>query len=61
MTNETVPSNLFPAIGEVVDETAHADTTQATEEQEEEGPVQEIESLCMKCYEQVCQFAHSEG
>ena len=46
--------NLFPEIGKVVDETAKhpdAEVVQATED--DERPVQEIESLCMKCYQQV--------
>ncbi|KAG2018691.1 zinc-finger protein zpr1 [Coprinopsis cinerea AmutBmut pab1-1] len=42
MTTEQKPEQLFPAIGQVVDK----------EEEEERPPVDEIDSLCMKCHEQ---------
>ena len=42
--------NLFPRIGEVVET---ADNIQTTESGQEEKVVQEIESLCMQCEEQV--------
>ena len=49
---------LFPAIGSVVEQTeklpVEAQTVEVT--LDEERPVQEIESLCMKCYEQVRRF-----
>jgi hypothetical protein len=41
--------NIFPKIGEIVES---ADKIQVTDEQDERF-VQEIESLCMKCEEQV--------
>jgi len=41
--------NIFPRIGEIVES---ADKIQVTDEQDEKI-VQEIESLCMKCEEQV--------
>ena len=47
---------LFPAIGSVVDQTqklpVEAQTVEVT--LDEERPVQEIESLCMRCEQQVC-------
>ena len=49
-------SELFPAIGSVADQTeklpVQAQTVEVT--LDEERPVQEIESLCMRCEEQVC-------
>jgi zinc finger protein len=42
--------NLFPRIGEVVET---ADKIQTTDNEQDEKVVQEIESLCMKCEEQV--------
>ncbi len=51
-------SELFPTIGKVVADTAKADQTQTTAtEEDDERPVQEVESLCMKCYKQV-RFLH---
>lgn len=50
--------NFFPEIGKVVDETAkhpEVGVVQATTD-DDERPVQEIESLCMKCYQQVRHF-----
>ena len=50
-------SELFPEIGKVVDETDKHDeptTGDVAADTEDERPVQEVESLCMKCYEQVC-------
>lgn len=50
-------NEFFPTIGELADqahkneETAEGD---AGNEEQEEKVVQEIESLCMKCHEQVC-------
>ncbi len=47
-------SELFPTIGKVVADTAKADQAQiTTAEEDDERPVQEVESLCMKCYKQV--------
>lgn len=49
---------LFPAIGSVVEQTeklpVEAQTVEVT--LDEERPVQEIESLCMRCEEQVRPF-----
>lgn len=50
------PNEHFPEIGKLVDETDkqeehHSD--EATANADEERAVQEIESLCMRCYEQV--------
>lgn len=49
-------SDLFPTIGSVADRTeklsVEAQTVEVT--LDEERPVQEIESLCMRCEEQVC-------
>ena len=54
MASPTKPNEFFPAIGEVVDQ---ADKTKDAQEggqgDEDEKVVDEIESLCMKCYEQV--------
>ena len=50
---------LFPAIGSVVDQTqklpVEAQTVEVT--LDEERPVQEIESLCMNCHENVSRSA----
>ncbi|KAI0704360.1 zf-ZPR1-domain-containing protein [Cytidiella melzeri] len=50
------PQNkLFPAIGQVVDETDKAEELKPANDvtsADEERAVQEIESLCMKCYQQ---------
>jgi hypothetical protein len=51
MANTTKPNEFFPAIGEVVDQTDKSKDVQEGEENEK--VVDEIESLCMKCYEQV--------
>ena len=54
MASTTKPNNFFPAIGHVVDQ---ADKTKDVQDggqaEEDEKVVDEIESLCMKCYEQV--------
>jgi hypothetical protein len=42
--------NLFPRIGEVVET---ADSIQTTKDGQDEKVVEEIESLCMKCEDQV--------
>lgn len=42
---------MFPKIGEVADQTDLAPTQENTED--EERTVQEIESLCMQCEQQV--------
>ena len=47
---------LFPEIGKVVDETAkhpEPEEEKPTGDEDDERPVQEVESLCMKCYQQV--------
>ncbi|KAI0091760.1 zf-ZPR1-domain-containing protein [Irpex rosettiformis] len=44
-------SALFPTIGKVVDSAAKSEKPQGTQE-DDERPVQEVESLCMKCYKQ---------
>lgn len=52
------PSEHFPAIGKVVEETAKQNERGAGQgssgEADEERAVQEVESLCMKCFQQVC-------
>ncbi|KAI0791646.1 zf-ZPR1-domain-containing protein [Irpex lacteus] len=46
-------SELFPTIGKVVADTAKTEESQTTAtEEDDERPVQEVESLCMKCYKQ---------
>ena len=45
-------SELFPKIGAVVDQTTKEEEPKGIEE-DYERPVQEVESLCMKCYKQV--------
>lgn len=56
MSNES-SQNLFPKIGEVVEkEAAKPDEVQAQVvkvQLDEDNPVQEIESLCMQCEQQV--------
>ena len=52
----TENKTLFPEIGSVVDETAkrpESEAEQRTGDEDDERPVQEVESLCMKCYQQV--------
>ena len=52
----TENKTLFPEIGSVVDETAkrpESEAAQRTGDEDAERPVQEVESLCMKCYQQV--------
>ena len=52
---ETKP-NFFPEIGKVVDETAKQDVVEQAAPaaaDDDQPPVQVIESLCMKCEEQV--------
>ena len=52
---------LFPAIGSLADQTdklteagpVNGETATAKSNEDEERPMQEIESLCMKCGEQV--------
>ncbi|PSR73812.1 hypothetical protein PHLCEN_2v10382 [Hermanssonia centrifuga] len=50
-------TDLFPAIGQVAHDTSNnpesADTQSGQADDDDERAVQEIESLCMKCYEQV--------
>lgn len=57
MTDKNPSSNLFPAIGTVVDDTSnqneHNDESARREAAEDDRGVQEVESLCMKCYKQV--------
>ena len=59
-STETKP-NFFPEIGKVVDEAdkrpESEDVEQKAAADDEDRPVQEIESLCMKCYKQV-RFFH---
>jgi hypothetical protein len=53
--------HLFPSIGSAAakaDDLSNPDTEQA--DSNEDGPLQEIESLCMKCGEQVCYFHFHE-
>lgn len=48
-------AELFPTIGSVADQTEKLPVVAQTVEVtlDEERPVQEIESLCMRCHEQV--------
>ena len=49
-------NDFFPEIGEVAERTAleHRDPSEQTKEDDgEDRPVEEIESLCMSCGEQV--------
>lgn len=55
------PTELFPSIGAVAEETERLPEPEDKSVQDdapvtddEDRPVQEIESLCMKCEEQVC-------
>lgn len=46
---------LFPAIGTVAESTGQTTVeTSTAPESDEERPVQEIESLCMNCGQNVC-------
>lgn len=53
---ESEPDNFFPKIGEVAekaDASEDKDILERTKEDDEGRPVEEIESLCMSCGEQV--------
>lgn len=50
------PSQFFPAIGSVVEDASNDQPNEAArpaDGEEDERAVQEIESLCMNCHEQV--------
>lgn len=53
--------NLFPTIGTIADTTDRLPEQPVLEtrtvELDDDRPVQEIDSLCMKCGEQVCSIA----
>jgi zinc finger protein len=59
------PTTLFPSIGSVADQTDNLQTDESTgnipstTHDNEEKVVQEVESLCMKCGEQVCWISFS--
>ena len=60
-----MPDNLFPLIGALAEQTDNleelgkeGDTISQLENGDEEKVVQEIESLCMNCEEQVAQHLH---
>lgn len=44
---------LFPAIGTIADRADQLPENEASANSDEDRPMQEIESLCMKCGEQV--------
>lgn len=54
---ESEPSNFFPKIGEIVEKADALEdgglSKRTEEEDEEDRPVEEVESLCMSCGEQV--------
>ena len=53
---ESEPNDLFPKIGEIAekaDALENKDILERTEEDDEDRPVEEIESLCMSCGQQV--------
>ena len=54
---ESGPNGFFPKIGQVAEKTNALEdrdpSKQAREEDDEDRPVEEIESLCMSCGEQV--------
>ena len=53
---ESKPNDFFPKIGEVAEKTdalADKDLLERTNEEDEDRPVEEVESLCMSCGEQV--------
>ena len=57
------PEQFFKPIGSRADEAdalpEDNDAVQLTQtEQEEDGPIKEVESLCMKCHEQVTSSTH---
>lgn len=46
--------NLFPEIGKVADDTSQQPESEVVEEtNDDDRAVQEIDSLCMRCYKQV--------
>lgn len=51
-------SEFFPAIGQLADKTDLLQEREyqlpSQDDQDEDRPVEEIESLCMTCHEQVC-------
>ncbi|KAL0064868.1 nucleolar zinc-finger protein [Marasmius tenuissimus] len=53
MTSTDKKEDFFPAIGSLADKTDNLPDAEPTPNDEEERPLQEIESLCMKCGEQV--------
>ena len=59
MADASEPGTLFPKIGQVVDDTSNQPETgeytdkNQTGEDDDERAVQEIDSLCMKCFKQV--------
>ena len=58
MTDKTTSEKLFPAIGKVADEADKKEKPDAAQNagyaaEDDDRAVQEIESLCMKCYQQV--------
>ena len=51
---ESKPEEFFPKIGRIADKTDALEDREQTEEDDTESrPVEEIESLCMNCQEQV--------
>ncbi|KAJ8075181.1 nucleolar zinc-finger protein [Marasmius tenuissimus] len=52
MTSTDKKEDFFPAIGSLADKTDNLPDAEPTPNDEEERPLQEIESLCMKCGEQ---------
>lgn len=52
---ESEPNNFFPEIGQVAEKTdalEDKDLSEQTNEEDEDRPVEELESLCMSCGKQ---------
>lgn len=60
-TTMSTSNELFPTIGDVAGKTSANDENKAVETvEEEEKVVDEIDSLCMKCFEQVSTTRHTK-
>lgn len=46
-------TNLFPTLGEVADRTGMTESA-GLEQEGDDKQIQEVESLCMRCHENVC-------
>ena len=57
MAQQTTPQeNFFPKIGEIAEHTGEDASSKTGDPDNEEKVVQEIESLCMECHQQVSSY-----